>query len=95
MLFKVLLMRYIIITLLFNPLKLILVLIIFKLSLHTSKKTQPIAITMTNQLMLFRKIIAVYSENCMKLTNTLCGQDTEWMIFKAGGTYSSHKALKG
>jgi hypothetical protein len=32
--------------------------------------------------MLFKEIIAVYSENC----KTLCGQNAELLIVKAGGT---------
>jgi hypothetical protein len=42
--------------------------------------------------MSFKEIIAIYSENQMKPTNTLI---TELLIVKAGGTYSSHLALKG
>jgi hypothetical protein len=47
--------------------------------LSTSKKTQRVSITMINWLMLFRKIIAIYSENHMKPINTLYGQNTEQM----------------
>jgi hypothetical protein len=36
--------------------------------------------------MLFRKTVAVYCENHMEHTNTLCGQNAEYV--KAGGTYS-------
>jgi hypothetical protein len=39
--------------------------------------------------MLLMEIIAVYSENHTKLTNTVCGQNAELLIIKAGGTYSS------
>jgi hypothetical protein len=55
-----------------------------------SKKTQPVTITKINWLMLFKEIIPVYSENHMKPINTLCGQNTELLIVKAGGTYSYH-----
>jgi hypothetical protein len=48
-----------------------------------------------NCLMLFREIIAVYSENHMKPINTLCGQNAEILIIKAGGTYSYHWGFKG
>jgi hypothetical protein len=36
--------------------------------------------------MLFKEITAVYSENHMKHINTLCGQNAELLIIKAGGT---------
>jgi hypothetical protein len=44
--------------------------------------------------MLFRKIIAVYSENLMKPLNTLNGKNAELFIVKAGGTYNPHWDLK-
>jgi hypothetical protein len=44
--------------------------------------------------MLFKEIIAVYSENHMKPINTLCGKNAELLIVKEGGTYSYHYALK-
>jgi hypothetical protein len=40
--------------------------------------------------MLFKKIIAVYSENHMKLRKTLCRQNAELVDVKAGGTYNYH-----
>jgi hypothetical protein len=42
--------------------------------------------------MMSREIIAVYP---MKPTNTLCGQNAEFLYVKAGGTRISHVALKG
>jgi hypothetical protein len=45
--------------------------------------------------MMFREIIAVYSENHMKLINPICGQNAELLIVKAGGAYTCHWALKG
>jgi hypothetical protein len=39
--------------------------------------------------MLFRKIIAVYSENNKKPINTLRGQNAELLAFKAGCVYSN------
>jgi hypothetical protein len=51
--------------------------------------------TTINWLMLFREIIAVYSADYMKHTNTLCEQNAELLIVKASGTYSYHWALKG
>jgi uncharacterized protein (UPF0262 family) len=74
---------------------LMLFLIILKLSVRTSKKTRPTIITKINQLTPFREIIAVYSENHMKATNTLFLQNIELLIMKARGTYSYSWALKG
>jgi hypothetical protein len=77
------------------PLKPKLVLVAFENSVLTLKKTQPITIRAINQLMLFREVIAVYFENRMKPTNTLCGENAELVIVKAGGTYISQQTLKG
>jgi hypothetical protein len=45
--------------------------------------------------MLFKEIIAVYSENHTKPLNTLCGQNAELLvIIKVGGIYSYHWGLK-
>jgi hypothetical protein len=38
--------------------------------------------------MLFWKIITVYAANNTKPINTLCGQNSELLNVKAGGTYS-------
>jgi hypothetical protein len=35
-------------------------------------------------------IISVFSENHMEPINTVCGQNEELLIVKAGGTYSYH-----
>jgi hypothetical protein len=43
--------------------------------------------------MQFMEIIAVYSENHMKLIKTLCGENAELLTDKAGVTYSYHWAL--
>jgi len=40
-------------------------------------------------------IIAVCSEIHAKHMNTLCGQNTEFVNVKAGGTYSDHWPLEG
>lgn len=48
-----------------------LVLLTLKYSGPTSKKTQHITITKIKQLMSFRGINALYTENYMKPTNTL------------------------
>jgi hypothetical protein len=73
----------------FNLLKLKLIQIMFKNSLST-KKTQRVSITTLSWLMLFKEIIAVYSES-----DKLCGQNTELLNVKACATYSYHCALKG
>jgi hypothetical protein len=59
------------------------------------RKIQYICITKINLLMLFMEIIAVISENHMKLINALCGQTAELLIFKACGTYSYHWSSNG
>jgi hypothetical protein len=43
--------------------------------------------------MMFEEIIVVCSENYTKPRNTLCWQNAELLVVKAGGTYSNHKAL--
>jgi hypothetical protein len=43
--------------------------------------------------MVFKEIIAVYSDIHTKAINTLCGKNAE-LIVKAGGTCSYHWALK-
>ena len=49
----------------------------------------------TSHLIPYREIIAVCSEIHAKHINTLCGQNTEFLGVKAGGTYSNHfKGLK-
>jgi hypothetical protein len=45
--------------------------------------------------MLYREILAVFSEIHTKHINTLCGQNVELVDAKPGGTYSNHWALKG
>jgi len=49
----------------------------------------------TNQSILYREIIAVCSEIHAKHINTLCGQNTQLLNVKVGGTYSDHWALEG
>jgi hypothetical protein len=47
--------------------------------------------------MLFGETVAVYCENQMEHTDTLCGQNAEfWYSYvKAGGAYNDHWPLKG
>jgi hypothetical protein len=54
-----------------NPLKPTLMFVIFKNSARSSKRTQHFTITKINWLMLFKEIIAVYSE-IKKPINTKC-----------------------
>jgi hypothetical protein len=49
-----------------------LVQIVLKNSVRTSKRTQHLAITRINQLLLFEEIIAVYTENRTQPLNTEC-----------------------
>ena len=44
--------------------------------------------------MLYREIIAGYSEIHTKHINTQCGQNVEFVNVKLGGTYSNHWAVK-
>jgi hypothetical protein len=57
-----------------------------------SQRKQPITIKTIIYSILFRAIIAVYSEIHTKQINrsTLCGQDAELVIVEAGGTYRYH-----
>jgi hypothetical protein len=45
--------------------------------------------------MLFGETVAVYCENHMEHTDTLCGQNVEFYYVQVGGTYSDHGGLKG
>jgi hypothetical protein len=56
-----------------DPLKTKLVYVLFKNSVRTSKRTPTFTITKINWLMLFKEIIAVYSENHAK-------PNTKWSI---------------
>ena len=44
--------------------------------------------------MLYREIIAVYSEIHTKHINTLCGQNVEFVNFKLFGVKNKHWSLK-
>jgi hypothetical protein len=61
-----------------NPLKTKLVYILFKNSVRNSKRTPNFTITKINWLMLFKEIIAVYSENLAKPIYTKCSR---WFIY--------------
>jgi uncharacterized protein YktB (UPF0637 family) len=59
-----------------NLLKPKLVWIIFKNSVRTAKKAQHFTITKINRLTLFKKLIAVYSQNHTKHVNKKINVDT-------------------
>jgi hypothetical protein len=48
-----------------------------KTSIRTSQETQYVCTTKTYLLILFKETVAVYYENHMEHTNTLCGQNAE------------------
>jgi hypothetical protein len=57
---------------------------LFKKSVHTSYRTPHFTITKNNSLMLFKEIIAVYSENLAKSINTKCSItdcQRRWFIY--------------
>jgi hypothetical protein len=76
-------MIMIMIVMVHSPLKPQLVLIIFKHSVRAPMKTQLITITKNNQLIPVKEIIAAYSENLMKPTNTLSEKTAGLLIVKA------------
>jgi hypothetical protein len=45
--------------------------------------------------MLFREVLAVYSENNANYIYKLCGQNWEDFYVKPGGAYNYRRALKG
>jgi hypothetical protein len=53
-----------------------------------SQKANCIFSTKNKQLMLFGKIVTVYFEKHTKHTDTLCGQNAEFLDVTAGSTYS-------
>jgi translation initiation factor IF-1 len=63
-------------------------------SVRTSQETHCVSATKPNRLMLFGETAAVYCENHMEHTNTLCGHNAEFLCVKTGGTYSNHWVLK-
>jgi hypothetical protein len=63
-------------------------------SIRTSQETH-VSAAKINQLIQFKGKTAVYCENNMKYTNTLCRQNAKFWYVKAGGTCSDHWALKG
>jgi hypothetical protein len=49
-------------------------------------REQSARIARISWLMMFRKIVTIYSESHRKLINTLHGQSSELLIVKSGGT---------
>jgi hypothetical protein len=62
----------------------------YKNSVRTSQETHYVSATETNRLMLFGKTGAVYCDNHMEHTNTLCGQNAGIQ----SGTHSNHSGVK-
>jgi hypothetical protein len=58
-------------------LKLKLIKTVFKNSVRSAKKTPLFTITKIRWVMLFKEIMAVYSENQTKPVDTLCEQNAE------------------
>jgi hypothetical protein len=56
--------------------------ITYKYPVRTAKETLSVSVTKTSQLMLYREIMAVYSEIDTKHINTLCGQNVELLNVK-------------
>jgi hypothetical protein len=57
-------------------------------SVRTAKITPHFTIPKITWLMLFKEIIADYSENYAKPINKICGQNAEAVTMKVGGTYT-------
>jgi hypothetical protein len=55
---------------------------IFKNSVRTSQETHYVSATEPNRLMLFRETVAVYCENHTGHTNSLCGQNSKFLMLK-------------
>jgi hypothetical protein len=53
---------------------------IYKDSVYTSQRTECASVRKTNQLMLYRKIMAVYCKNRTEHMNTLCEQNAEFLM---------------
>jgi hypothetical protein len=63
---------------------------LFKNSVRTSKRTPHFTITKINWLMMFKEIIAAYSENHAKPI-----QNAALLTVRADGSYSYRSALQG
>jgi hypothetical protein len=61
--------------------------VIYTNPVRTSQETHYVSATEPNRLMLFRETVAVYCENHTEHTNTLCGQNAEFLDVKSNDTY--------
>jgi hypothetical protein len=68
--------------------------IIHKDSVRTSQETHYISATKPNRLMLFSETVAVYCENHMEHTNTLCGQNAEFCNIYKFSPYPTGNTLR-
>jgi hypothetical protein len=60
--------------------------LVYKSQFLPYKGTQYYSVTQANRLMLYGDIIVVYWKNYMKHTNTVRGQNAEYLNLKAGST---------
>ena len=56
--------------------------IVYKDPVRTAQETHSVSVIKTSQLMLYKEIIAVYSQIHTKHINTLCGQNVEFVNVK-------------
>jgi len=61
-----------------------------KVSLRTVQSTLSASVIKTENLILYRETIVLCSELYKKNTNLHCGQNTEFLSVKPGGTYSNY-----
>jgi hypothetical protein len=62
---------------------------LFKNSVHTSKRTPHFTITKINWLTLFKEIIAVYSGNHTKLTHDVWARSNYWLLNRVVDTVTT------
>ena len=58
------------------------------------RRKHSVSVLKTSQLMLYRAIIALFSQIHTKHINTLCGRNVEFVSVKPGVTSSDHWAFK-
>jgi hypothetical protein len=68
--------------------------IIFKGPVRTAHETHSVSVIKTDQLMLYREIIAVFFKSIKAHECSVCGQSVELLNVKPGGTHSDHWASK-
>ena len=62
--------------------------------LSVPRSKHSVSVTKTSQLMLCKEIIAVFSDIHIKHMNTLCGQNVEFLIVKAGAIFKLKKQFR-